>query len=71
MPKYVRCGHYLVEPICPCMECESIACRGCMDVPKDAPYTVDTDRLCDLARRYCERGRTGADGEVYVEGESR
>lgn len=66
MPKYIRCGHYVNDEICPCMECVSLSCRGCLELTEDSPFAVDTDKLCDAARRYCERGRTGADGEIYA-----
>lgn len=67
MPKYVRCGHYEGDTQCPCVECESLECTGCLELPEDSPYAVDTDMLCAKARQYCNSGRTGIDCEVYVE----
>lgn len=47
-----ECGHYSGK--CPCLTCKK-ECSACLVVPDG--YAVDTDRLCNKAREYCERGR--------------
>jgi hypothetical protein len=49
---FEECGHYQRE--CPCLTCKK-ECAGCL-VALDG-YVVDTDRLCEKAKAYCESGR--------------
>lgn len=69
MPKFVRCGHYGEEERCPCIDCDSTICAGCYEAEEGLqPYAVNTDDLCEKAREYCLRGRTGIDAEIYTGG---
>lgn len=54
MPKYKECGRY--ECKCPCVACEE-DCYGCV-AHECEEYAVDTDKLCERARAFCESGRT-------------
>ena len=50
--KYKTCGYYNGQ--CPCFSCnEPCACI----FHRDPDYVVDTDKLCDKAKKYCESGR--------------
>ena len=52
---FKECGHYGGE--CPCLSCN----KGCScNETAPAGYDVDTDKLCEKAKAYCESGR-GAD----------
>ena len=54
---FKKCGHYSGN--CPCLLCQK-ECYGCSDAPEG--YAVDTEKLCDAAKAYCENGREeGAD----------
>lgn len=43
---------------CPCLTCEDEHCRACIGTGPGR-YGVDTDRLCKIARDYCESWRDG------------
>nr|DAJ38255.1 MAG TPA: hypothetical protein [Caudoviricetes sp.] len=49
---FEECGHYSGE--CPCLTCKK-ECSACQVAPNG--YAVDTDRLCEKAKAYCESGR--------------
>lgn len=49
---FKECGHYSGE--FPCLTCNE-ECAACQVAPDG--YAVDTDRLCNRAREYCESGR--------------
>ena len=53
MPKYEKCDHY---GDCPCITCDNEGCYGCLGHENEG-YAVDTDKLCEKARVYCESGR--------------
>lgn len=54
---FKNCAHYSGD--CPCLMCDK-DCNCDHTAPKG--YTVDTDKLCDAAKTYCENGREeGAD----------
>ena len=50
---FEECGHYSGE--CPCLTCKKKECSACQVAPDG--YAVDTDRLCEKAKAYCESGR--------------
>lgn len=52
MPKYKHCSHY--EGCCPCLDCKIPCSYSCV---RETEIAVDTDKLCDKAKRYCESGR--------------
>ena len=43
---------------CPCLTCEDEHCRACIGTGA-GKYGVDTNRLCNKARDYCESWRDG------------
>lgn len=49
------CIHY--DGNCPCLLCSKadVSCYGCLYAPDG--FAVDTEKLCDKARIYCESGR--------------
>lgn len=68
MPKFLHCGHYGEK--CPCRECDMYT--DMFDCPLSCQhhgllYAVDTERLCDKARKYCESNRYDEDLEIYKE----
>ncbi|MEG0471357.1 MAG: hypothetical protein RR588_03390 [Solibacillus sp.] len=68
MPKFLRCGHY--NETCPCLECDKYA--DVFDCPISCQqlgirYAVDTEKLCDKAKKYCESNRDNDDLEIYTE----
>lgn len=67
MAKYKMCPH--TEGICPCLHCKDFyyqRCGGCLDT-KCEEYAVDTDKLCEVAKAYCESGRD--DDVLHQKGE--
>lgn len=53
--KYERCEH--VGAKCPCIKCDKDCCKNYED---DEHNAIDTDILCEKARKYCESGREGS-----------
>lgn len=51
---YNYCNH--TEGKCPCLTCKEKDCPSC-DGTGPGKYGVDTDKLCALAKAYCESGR--------------
>lgn len=58
---YKKCGHYSDNGDCPCIKCPDEIydrCEGtCINQTVAKGYAVDTSKLCDKARAYCESGR--------------
>jgi hypothetical protein len=57
MALYKECGHY--GGSCPCILCKDRCydrCGGCIGTETEE-YIVDTDKLCEAAKQYCESGR--------------
>lgn len=57
MAKYKYCARF--DSRCPCFTCKDRyygRCGGCLDTETEE-YAVDTDKLCIVAKEYCESGR--------------
>lgn len=52
MPKFDKCGHY--SDRCPCLDCRINCGYWCFN---ETECAVDTDKLCEKAKQYCESGR--------------
>ncbi len=55
--KFKKCDHY--DGKCPCLKCpEEPICIGCHDPEiNKAGFAVETENMCEKARKYCESGR--------------
>lgn len=51
MPKFDKCGH--IDGRCPCLDCWTRCGYRCTD---ETEIAVDTSKLCERARKYCESG---------------
>lgn len=52
MPKYQYCSHF--DGRCPCLNCKIRCGYRCLD---ETEIAVDTDKLCERAKKYCESRR--------------
>ncbi len=59
--KFQKCNHY--DGKCPCLKCENTGvCMACNDTEvHKAGFAVETENLCEAARKYCESGRKLSD----------